>query len=302
MDIRELKYFLAVAKEENISKAANYLYITQPSLTRQMQNLEKEIGKPLFVKTNRKIKLTPIGNMLRKRAQEIVDLYDKTQYDLLSTDNISGNINIGSGESYAVETIADIAQNTQAQYPNIKFNFFSGNTNAICEKLDNGLIDFGIVIEPVDLSNYDYLQLPCIDKWGILTKKDDPIAQKQHLTAEELARLPLIFSQHAFDKEPLKSWLNGMLDNYNIVATYNLLYNASLLVKANLGYAVCIDKIINTGKDSDFAFIPFYPQVQSRLYIAWKKHQIFSSASQVFLNNLHQMIDNSILDNKANNS
>lgn len=288
MDIRELKYFLAIAKEENISKAAEYLFITQPSLTRQMQNLEKEVGQPLFERSNRKMKLTPAGVMLRNRAEEIISLFDKMQEEVLMPEKIGGDINIGGGESYCVQLIADIAKLTQSQYPDIKFNFYSANTDAVCEKLDKGLIDFGILIEPADISKYDYIQLPECDTWGLLMRKDNPLCEKQYITKKDINDTPLVFSQHAFAKNHISTWFDTSPENLNITATYNLLYNASLLVKAGVGSAVCIDKIINTANDSELKFVPFYPTLRSKLYIAWKKYQVFSKASQAFLKNLNE--------------
>ncbi len=286
MDIRELKYFLAIAKEENISKASEYLFITQPSLTRQIQNLEKEVGQPLFERKNKKMKLTPAGVLLKTRAEEIISLYEKMCEDIILSDKIGGEINIGGGESYAVSLVADITKITQQNYPDIKFNFFSGNTDAVCEKLDKGLIDFGILIEPADISKYEYIQLPVYDTWGLLMRKDHPLSQNQFITASDLENLPIICSQHSFAKSHVTSSLEISLDKLNIKATYNLLYNASLLVKAGVGAAVCLDKIIDTSSSSELCFVPFKPDIKSRIFIVWKKYQLFSKASQIFLKNL----------------
>lgn len=286
MDIRELKYFLAIAKEENISKASEYLFITQPSLTRQIQNLEKEVGQPLFERKNKKMKLTPAGVLLKTRAEEIISLYEKMCEDIILSDKIGGEINIGGGESYAVSLVADITKITQQNYPDIKFNFFSGNTDAVCEKLDKGLIDFGILIEPADISKYEYIQLPVYDTWGLLMRKDHPLSQNQFITAADLENLPIICSQHSFAKSHVTSSLEISLDKLDIKATYNLLYNASLLVKAGVGAAVCLDKIIDTSSSSELCFVPFKPDIKSRIFIVWKKYQLFSKASQIFLKNL----------------
>lgn len=288
MDIRELKYFLAVAKEENLSRAAEYLFITQPSLTRQMQNLEAEIGRPLFIRGGRKMTLTETGLLLQKRAQEIVDLYDKTQADLVMPEKILGEVNIGGGESYVVEQIADVIKELRKNYPDIVFNLYSGNTNDVAEKIDKGLLDFGILIEPFNLSKYDYLPLSLVDTWGVLMKKDSPLAKKEFVVAQDLMDKPLICSLHALTQKQIFDWFGCEEDKLNVVATYNLLYNASLLVKAGVGYAVCLDKIVYTGENSELCFRPLYPKLESKLNIVWKKYQIFSNQAQVFLRKIQE--------------
>lgn len=291
MDIRELKYFLAVAREENISKAADYLFITQPSLTRQMQALEQEIGRPLFKRINRKMVLTETGILLRKHAEEIVALFDKTQDALASpSENISGEIYIGSGESYAVKIIANIAKEIQEEYPNIKFNFYSGDSIDVSEKLEKGLLDFGILIEANDLNKYDYLRLPLKDVWGVLMRKDAPLSQKQYITPEDLKGERLICSKHSMAIRNISRWMNTEPEKLNIVATYNLIYNASLMVEEGMGYAIGLDKLINTGADSPFVFRPLSPITESPLDIVWKKYQIFSPAAQVFLRKLQERL------------
>ena len=187
MEFRELKYFLAVAREESISKAAETLFVTQPNLSRQMQNLESEIGQQLFVRGNRKITLTEAGRLLRKRAEEIVELYNKTEAELSAPQtDISGDVYIGGGESYAMQLIAKAAQNVRDKYPKVKFHLFSGDSATISERLDKGLIDFGVFIEPFDLSKYEHLRLPLFDTWGVIMRKDSPLAQKERITPEDL--------------------------------------------------------------------------------------------------------------------
>lgn len=288
MDIRELKYFLAVAREENISKAADYLYITQPSLTRQIQALEREVGRPLFHRANRKMTLTETGILLRKHAEEIIELYEKTQKALAApSDTVSGEVYIGGGESYAVKIIANIAKEIQNNYPNIRFNFYSGDSLEVSEKLEKGLLDFGILIEANDLNKYDCLRLPVKDVWGVLMRKDAPLAEKQFITPEDLIDKPLICSKHSMAIRNIARWMNTDVKKLNIVATYNLIYNASLLVEAGIGYAIGLDKLINTGSDSPFTFRPLSPLTESPLDIVWKKYQIFSPAAQIFLQYLN---------------
>lgn len=291
MELRELKYFLAIAREQSISKAAEFLFITQPSLSRQMQNLEKEIGKQLFVRSNKKITLTETGELLRKRAEEMLDLYEKTANEISAPqEKISGEVFIGGGESYAVETVAKAAKHLQNNYPNIRFNFFSGDTAGVMEKLDKGLIDFGILVEPADLSKYDYFRLPQKDTWGVLMRKDSPLAQKEFITPKDLYDVPIIRSRHLTVKNAVSDWFQKDVEELRIVATFNLIYNASLLVKEGMGYAIGLDKLINTDGDSTLTFRPLKPKLQSTLAFAWKRYQIFSKPAELFLQQLKQEV------------
>lgn len=287
MELRELRYFLAVAQEESISKAAETLYITQPNLSRQMQKLENEIGQQLFIRGSRKITLTEAGKLLYKRAEEMIDLYDKTEAELHSPiTDISGDIYIGGGESYALKLIAKAVALVQEKYPNIHFHLFSGDMVAIKDKLDKGLIDFGIFIEPADLSNYEYWRLPLKDTWGVLMRKDSPLAEKEYITPQDLWNQPLIRSKHSLDKSIISDWFLKKSNELNVVATYNLLYNATLLVEEGVGYAVSLDKLINVTGNSNLCFRPLYPKLESHLDIAWKKNQVFSKCAELFLNTL----------------
>ena len=283
-----MRYFLAVAKEESISKASEALFVTQPNLSRQMQKLEKQLGQQLFIRGSRKITLTEAGQLLKKRAEELIELYDKTEAELTSPiEDISGDVYIGGGESYVLQIIAKTAHAIQADYPNVKFHLFSGDMDAVSEKLDKGLIDFGIFIEPSDLSKYEYMRLPLVDTWGVLMRKDSPLASKEYVTREDLWDLPIIRSRHSQGKSIITDWFNSL----NVVATYNLLYNASLLVEQGVGYAVGLDNIINTSGNSNLCFKPFYPRLISHLDIAWKKNQVFSKPAGIFLKTLQQYIN-----------
>ncbi|MDE7296631.1 MAG: LysR family transcriptional regulator [Clostridia bacterium] len=291
MELRELKYFLAVAREESISKAAQALFVTQPNLSRQMQNLEKEIGQPLFLRGAKKITLTETGRLLRKRAEEILELYNKTENELASpTDDVSGDIYIGGGESYAMGLIAKAARAVQQEYPNVKYHLFSGDSGTISERLDKGLIDFGIFIEPFDLSKYEYLRLPLTDTWGVLMRKDSPLAEKEYITPQDLWDKPLIRSRQSLGKNMISEWFLKSTEELNIVATGNLLYNMSLLVEEGVGYAVCLDKIINTDGNANLCFRPLYPKLQSHLDVAWKKYQVFPKCAELFLKRLRELL------------
>ncbi len=287
MEIRDLKYFLAVAREESISKAAKVLFVTQPNLSRQMQNLESEIGAKLFIRGNRRVTLTETGRLLKKRAEEIVDLYNKTQAEIkMPQDEIEGDITIGSGESYALSSVIKVVKNMQDEYPKVKFNLCSGDSGIISEKLDNGLIDFGVFIEPFDVTKYDYLRLPLQDTWGVIMRKDSPLAKKDKIIPEDLWGLPLIRSRQSLGKNKITEWFKKSEDELNIVATYNLLYNASIMVREGIGYAVTLDKIINITDSSDLVFKPLYPVLKSYLNIAWKKYSLLPKCAEIFLEKL----------------
>ena len=292
MELRELKYFLAVAREQSISKAAETLLTTQPNLSRQMQNLEKEIGQQLFIRGTKKITLTEAGRLLRKRAEEIIELYHQTETELHTPiTDISGDIYIGGGESYVMGLIAKAARSVQCDYPNVKFHIFSGDSGTVSERLDKGLIDFGIFIEPFDLSKYDHMRLPLYDTWGVIMRKDSPLAQKEYITPEDLWDKPIIRSRQSIGKNKIGEWFQKSEEELNIVATGNLLYNMSLLVEEGLGYAVSLDKILNTAGNSNLCFRPLYPELISHLDIAWKKYQVFPKCAEVFLKRLQEIIN-----------
>lgn len=291
MELRQLKYFLAVTREPSISKAAEALYTTQPNLSRQMQNLEKEIGQQLFIRGTKKITLTETGQLLRKRAEEIIELYNQTEAELDKPfSEVKGDVYIGGGESYAMGLIAQAIRLVQSDYPNVKFHLFSGDSATISERLDKGLINFGIFIEPFDLSRYDHLRLPLYDTWGVLMRKDSPLAAKERIIPEDLWDKPLIRSRQSVGKNKISEWFIKTSDELNIVATGNLLYNMSLLVEQGVGYAVSLDKIINTSGNSNLCFRPLYPELISHLDIAWKKYQVFPKHIQIFLQRLQELL------------
>ncbi len=284
MDIRVLEYFLAVAREESITKAAEFLNMTQPPLSRQLKDLEKELGKQLLVRGSKKITLTEDGMLLRKRAEELVDLMEKTKAELTGSDEtIGGDIYIGGGETDAVLSFAATAKELQEKYPMIHYHLYSGDAEIVMEKLDKGLIDFGLLVGPVDVSKYEYIRLPIRDTWGVLMRKDSPLAEKDSIQAEDLWDKPLIVSHQTSISSDMMAWLQRDASKLNIVMTYDLIFNASLFVRQGLGYAIALDKIINTSGDSELCFRPLYPTMEAGLCIVWKRYQVFSKASQEFL-------------------
>lgn len=291
MEFRVLQYFLAIAREETISKAAESLHITQPTLSRQMKGLEEQLGKQLFIRGNRKINLTEEGILLRQRAEEIISLVEKTESEIMHSDTtISGDIYIGSGETEGMRILAKVIDTCHKEYPKIKFHLYSGNSQDVVE---NGLIDFGVLIEPADISKYDFIKIPVKDKWGVLMRKDSPIASLKSITADTLKKLPLICSSQEIVKNEISGWLNDDYNKLNIVATYNLIYNASLLVEEGSGYALGLDKLINTSGNSKLCFIPLEPKLEVGLTLIWKKYHLFSKAASYFLNQLRKEINKS---------
>ncbi len=293
MEIRVLKYFLAVAREGTITGAANSLHLTQPTLTRQLQELEKELGQQLLIRGKQRITLTPEGMFLRKRAEEIVDMVEKTESEFHSiNDIVGGDIYIGSGETESMKYVAEVMQELRKLYPDIRFHLYSGNAEDVIEKLDKGLLDFGILIQPIDLSKYDHIALPDKDIWGVIMRKDSPLALKKEIVLEDLVDVPLIASRQMSRKYSAASgfldWFGEKFDDLNIAATYNLVYNAAILVKAGIGYAITLDKLANTSDESNLCFRPLKPKLQSGLDIVWKKYQVFSPAAKIFLDMMQQ--------------
>ena len=292
MDIRVLQYFLAVAREESITKAAETLRMTQPPLSRQLKDLEDELGKQLLIRGSKKVTLTEDGMLLRKRAEELVNLMEKTKAELTSSnENINGEIYIGCGETEAISFLAQAAHDLQKKHPLIHYHIYSGDAKRVMEKLDKGLIDFGLLVGPTDISKYDYIRLPAKDTWGVLMRKDSPLAEKESVLAEDLWDKPLILSHQAALNMEMFSWLKTDISKLNVVATYDLVYNAAQFVKMGFGYVIALDKIINTTGDSNLCFKPLFPSLEVELCIVWKKYQVLSRASNTFLHQLQQKLE-----------
>ena len=294
MEIRVLKYFLAIAREGSITGAANSLHLTQPTLTRQIQELEKELNQKLLIRGKYKVTLTPEGMILKKRAQEIIEMVEKTEAEFQTlSDTISGDIYIGCGETDSMKYIASVIKEIQLNNPDVKFHIYSGNAEDVTEKLDKGLLDFGLLIQPIDLSKYDNLTMPEKDVWGVIIRKDNPLAKKQSIQLNDLINLPIIASRQMSEKYSADSgfldWFGEKFKDLNIVATYNLVYNAAIMVKAGIGAAVTLDKLVDTTSlTSEVCFLPLEPRLESGLDIVWKKHQVFSPAAKLFLDKLQK--------------
>lgn len=287
MELRVLRYFLTVAREGSITAAADLMHVTQPTLSRQLKDLEEELGKKLFIRSSHSIILTEEGLLLRRRAEEIIDMVDKVESEFSSMEEtISGDVYIGGGETDAMKQIASIIKELQVSYPNIRYHLYSGNSEDVTERLDKGLLDFGILIQPADLSKYNYIDIPASDVWGVVMRKDSPLAIKDAIQAEDLLNVPIICSRQAIkqtlSKNEFSNWFGEDFDKLNVVTTYNLAYNASIMVEEGIGYGLVLDKIVNTSSDSNLCFRPLEPKLESGLNIVWKKHQVFSAAADLF--------------------
>ena len=257
MELRVLKYFLAVAREENITKAAEFLHITQPTLSRQLMQLEEELNAQLFIRGKNRIVLTDEGMLLRRRAEEIVDL--------------------------AMHILARIIKEFKEEYPQIKYQFYSGNADDIKERLDKGLIDIGLLTEPVDIEKYEFVRLEQKEVWGILAPKDSKLAAKEYATPQDLLKLPLLSTRRTIVQNEIANWFGQDYEQLDIIATYNLIYNAAIMVEEGIGYAICLEKLVNINDETKIRFIPFYPPLLTGTVIVWKKHQIFSPATARFI-------------------
>lgn len=280
MELRVLHYFLAIAREENITKAAQTLHLSQPALSRQMMQLEEELGVQLFVRSNHNIVLTEDGLLLKRRAQELLSLADKTKREFLHRETeLAGEIAIGSGEFHSTEELAKILVAFRQKHPLVQFRIYSGNADNIQDYIGRGHLDLGVVGEPVDLHKYEFVSMPVRETWGVLVRKDSALAQKERIRAEDLLHLPLVASSRGLQGE-LISWLGDVYEQLEIAAVGNLLYNEAMLVESGMGVVLCIQ--LNCTYEN-LRFIPLYPVVETRTALVWKKNAIFSSATTAFI-------------------
>lgn len=290
MEFRVLQYFLAVAREQSLSGAAEFLHLSQPTLSRQLKDLEDELGKQLFTRSNKGISLTEEGMILRKRAEEMVQLMKKTEDEIaLSDEHLSGDVYIGAGESEVNRLLGRAAHQMQETWPDIRYHIASGNAVFVLEQLDRGLIDFGLIYGAVDHTKYESIQLTCPDTFGVLMRRDAELAAKEYISPEDLIDKPLIVSrQDERDGWYILRWITPNVSQLNIAATYTLIFNGSLLVEEGLGYAVCFDKLINT-QGTNLCFRPLQPPLKVTANIIWKKYQLLSKPAQKFLSKVREL-------------
>lgn len=292
MELRVLQYFLAVAREQSISAAAESLHLSQPTLSTQLKALEEQLGKQLLIrgsKGSRKVLLTEEGMVLRKRAEEILELVRITENEISRSDEVvAGDVYIGAGESDMIRIFARAAQQLQQRYPDIHYHILSGNAAFVQEYLERGLIDIGVVYGPVDTAVYNAVPAPVRDTWGVLMRRDSPLAQKEYIQPQDLWDKPLILSAQKNDDLSTVHWMQRDISKLQVVATYNLVFNASLLVEEGLGYALCFDKLINVTGDSRLCFRPLFPKMEAEASIIWKRYQVFPKAAQKFIETLQK--------------
>lgn len=284
MELRVLHYFLAIAREKSMTHAAETLHITQPTLSRQVADLEAELGAPLFIRGKRKMLLTEAGVALERRAREILALAECAKNDIYTIQGrIGGDVHIGCAESLRVRYVAQTIQRVKCEHPSLCFHMQSGNSEDLLGRLDKGLLDFAVLIEPPTLKPYYALGFPEDDYWGLLMRKEDPLAQKNAIEAKDLENMSVIASKQALETKEFHAWFGEYATKLHIAATYNLPFNAILLVEAGVAPAFLLDELYPAGNDSPFAFRPLYPPVEARVYLLWRSEVPLSKPAQLFL-------------------
>lgn len=290
MDIRTLRYFLAVAEEESFSRAAEAVFTTQPNLSRQMAELENEIGKQLFVRESRRVTLTEEGMFLRKRAEEIVSLFEKTQDELQTFDSsASGTVYIGAAETDAMHLVGKAIKNLSAECPDINYRIISGSAEGIGERLEKGLIDFALMCDPEKIDRYEYQKLPITDFWGVIMKADAPLAKKKYITPADLRDKPLLVSAQDHRQTNFSKWFGEDFKNLHTVVQYNLATTPAMLVEEGIGYMLTFANLINL-EGRNLVFRPLQPRLETPLYLVWRKYEIFTKAAKQFLDEFNKVI------------
>ena len=295
MELRVLQYFMAVAREQSISAAAESLHLSQPTLSTQLKALEEELGKRLLIRGtrgSRRVTLTEEGMILRKRAEEILELVRKAESEVsLSDGAVAGEVHIGAGETQSLRLLAKAARALQERCPDVHYNISSGNAAYVTEQLDRGLIDFGLIFGPVDSAKYEALTLPERDVWGALMRRDQPQAAKESLSPKDLwDKSPSIRAQKDGNR-PAIAWLRRDVSRLNVVATYNLVFNASLLTSEGLGYTLCFDRLVSADEGSGLCFRPFSPRLEAEAALIWRKYQLMSRPAARFLEELRRVLE-----------
>ena len=288
MELRTMRYFLAVAREENMTRAAEFLHVTQPTLSKSLKSLEEELGKKLFVRHSFHIELTEEGVLLRKRAEDLVSMADKIQTEFLSLDDVlGGEIYLGLAESYQIRYLAAEIKTLKNTYPDLRYHITSGDTEQVTEKLDKGVIDFAVLAEEPNTEKYHYLTFPKADVWGVVMPKDCPLAGKQSISADDLTGFPLFCSEQGWSKDIAK-WCGNKIDRLHLEGSFRLSYNGSLFVKEGLGYLLTFEHLIDTSSDSGLTFRPLTPKLETKLYLIWKKYQVFTPIAEKMLEKLRE--------------
>lgn len=286
MEIRVLRYFLEIARESSMSRAAEILHVSQPTLSKQMKELESELGKKLFHRGSTSVSLTDEGMLLRKRAEDILTMVDKTTSEFLELDNITGGeVHIGCAESHQIKYLAWVIKDFKEAYPRFRYHLTSGNTEQVVERLDRGLIDFAFIVEPPNLERYNHIEIPGTDIWGLAIRKDHPLAEKKEIVFADLTGIDLICSEQGM-KFDIARWCGENTDQLKLSGTINLCYNGGIFVEEGLGGMLTFDRLVNTGDDSKLCFRPLSPRLETKMYIIWKKYQVFTPIAELLLDEL----------------
>ncbi len=291
MDIKALRYFLAVAREENMTRAAEILHVTQPTLSKQLKALEEELGKQLFTRHAFSIELTDEGQLLRKRAEDLVDMADKITNEFSSLDDITGgDIYYGLAESYQISYLAQQIKEFKEQYPGLRYHITSGGTEQVLERLNKGILDFAVLVETPDYSKYSVLEFPETDKWGIVVPKTHPLAEKEKILIDDLIGLPLFCSEQSWQLD-IPRWAGNKMDRLKLEGSFQLAYNASVFAAENLGVLLTFDKLVNISRESPLTFRPLSPVLENKMYLVWKKYQIFSPIAERFITKFRESLE-----------
>lgn len=291
MELRTIRYFLAAAREENMTRAAEILHVTQPTLSKQIQSLEDELGKKLFIRHSFRIELTEEGILLKKRAEDLVKMADKILGEFLMLDDIvGGDIYFGLAESYQIRYLAAEIKNFKNTYPNLRYHITSGDTEQVTEKLDKGLIDFAVLAEEPDLTKYNYLIFPEADIWGLIIPSGSELSKKNRITIDDLVGLPLFCSEQGWNKDITK-WQPEKINDLRLEGSFRLSYNGSLFVKEGLGYLLTLEHLVDTSADSGLVFRPLYPRLETKIYLIWRKYQVFTPIAERLLDCLKKSFE-----------
>lgn len=281
MELRVLKYFLMTAREENITRAAEKMHVTQPTLSRQLMQLEDELGVKLFKRSKHSITLTDEGMLLKQRAQEMVSIEDKIFQDLsYNNDMLTGIITIGSGETQSMNEISMLIASFRRYNPNVKFEICTGIADDIKEKIEKGIVDIGLLSEPVDISKYEFVRMTKKEQWGVIMPNDCPLAEKEYISPKDLSGVPLIMAKREGVRNEVANWFGKYYDNLEIVASCDLLYNIEVLVKNKVGIAICIK---SSNQYDNLCFKPLFPKLETGAVLVWKKHRTVSPAVSRFI-------------------
>ena len=283
MELRTMRYFLAVAREENMTRAAELLHVTQPTLSKQLKVLEYELGKKLFTRHSFSIQLTEEGILLRKRAEDLVKMADKITTEFLAMDDtLGGDVYFGMAESYQIRYLAAAIRKFKDTYPDLHYHITSGDTEQVIEKLDKGVIDFVVLAQEPNFAKYHYLTFPAADLWGVVMPKDCKLAKKNAINVDDLSGLPLFCSEQGWNHD-ISKWCGNRMDKLRLEGSFRLSYNGSLFVRERLGYLLTFEYLIDTGPDSGLVFRPLTPKLETKIYLIWKKYQVFTPIAERLL-------------------